>query len=448
MKRLTLGQTIALTLLLSMASLATSAIALHGWSNYRQALEAADQAARSFSDLLAAQYAHVQADRSHTFEQWAKDSLSHPDILAIAHLNAAGDAAAIYPNRQCYQDAFELSAPRWAEDWRTHMFAAKPKLPITVVRSMIDGAGTNRRGESVAVIVKADRQAITAAVANWKFYVPLLGVGVTGLLLGAFWLRREVLSPLDRMAKVVLSERADSEQFPTEREDQLGQIARILTHMYDDLNSWKKRATALERSIDSRVAAETRNIHLLLKSAKRKLWTDRLTGLGNRHLLDERFAHIFESQQSASRELTLVMLDIDHFKTLNDTLGHQEGDKLLKFVGELIRSNLRPSDLGIRYGGDEFLLILPGVPTRDAARICQRIIKLFAQRTKVCQCSPKPTLSAGVASVLRHRPDTAADLIRMSDEALYAAKRTGKNRVCVLADPVGYPAKLPLAMPA
>jgi len=123
------------------------------------------------------------------------------------------------------------------------------------------------------------------------------------------------------------------------------------------------------------------------------------------------------------------MLDIDYFKTLNDTLGHRAGDHLLEFTGDLLRQCLRPQDLAVRYGGDEFVLILPAVTAKDARTIAERTVRLFAQQARLLEVNPKPSMSGGVASLWQHEPETPEGLLAIADEALYLSKRSGKSCV-------------------
>jgi diguanylate cyclase (GGDEF)-like protein len=125
------------------------------------------------------------------------------------------------------------------------------------------------------------------------------------------------------------------------------------------------------------------------------------------------------------------MIDLDHFKKVNDTLGHAAGDTLLQFVGQLLRECLRENDFAIRYGGDEFLLILPGVSVDNALRLIRRIMAMFAQRAKmIAPIDPPPTMSAGVASIRHSQPATPGDLLEAADEALYGAKHRGGKSAC------------------
>jgi diguanylate cyclase (GGDEF)-like protein len=140
---------------------------------------------------------------------------------------------------------------------------------------------------------------------------------------------------------------------------------------------------------------------------------------------------VFAQVREAGDDLALIMIDVDYFKSLNDTLGHRAGDEVIRFVGELLRQCVREEDLAIRYGGDEFLLVLPGLNAAMATKVADRIVKLFGQQARLLAVEPKPGMSAGVASLKEHRPGNPPAFLQMADQALYQAKKLGKARVCV-----------------
>jgi diguanylate cyclase (GGDEF)-like protein len=162
---------------------------------------------------------------------------------------------------------------------------------------------------------------------------------------------------------------------------------------------------------------------------------DTLTGIGNRRALDEAILAL------AGTRLAAVLLDLDHFKAFNDRNGHLSGDEALARVGAILRQAVRREDMVFRYGGEEFLILVPGADRETAAALAERV------RTAV-QDDPSGspwglTVSAGVAVADRFSAGSPLGLLRRADSALYQAKRAGRNRV-VLDDPAGLALDAPL----
>lgn len=155
--------------------------------------------------------------------------------------------------------------------------------------------------------------------------------------------------------------------------------------------------------------------------------TDTLTGLPNRRSFDEELARRFDQWKRHQIPLSLLMVDVDCFKKLNDAHGHQTGDDALRLLARVLRKALREMDLAARFGGEEFAVLLPGTRLKDATTVAER---LRASVAKECfRCGGKDlrvTVSLGLASVLAD--DEAHALVKRADEALYAAKNAGRNR--------------------
>ncbi|MEN3339925.1 MAG: eukaryotic-like serine/threonine-protein kinase [Acidobacteriota bacterium] len=155
-----------------------------------------------------------------------------------------------------------------------------------------------------------------------------------------------------------------------------------------------------------------------------------LTGCVTRHHGIERLGAELRRAQRSRMPLSVVMLDLDHFKTVNDKQGHLCGDQVLVGVGRILRETLRVSDERCRYGGEEFLLVLPDTTAEGAARVAENLRARFAATPVLCaRGSVKFTASLGVAQALPGEADVNAVLGR-ADAALYAAKAAGRNRVC------------------
>lgn len=159
--------------------------------------------------------------------------------------------------------------------------------------------------------------------------------------------------------------------------------------------------------------------------------TDSLTGLYNSRYLHERLPGELERATRYGRPLSLLVLDCDNFKSINDCHGHLEGDKVLQNLAEVIRHCLRRSDSAFRYGGEEFVVLLPEADTAAAQAFAERLRSMFAAQESLSPGGERIccTVSIGVA---RHLPsDTESSLIRRADDACYAAKQRGKNCVAL-----------------
>lgn len=156
---------------------------------------------------------------------------------------------------------------------------------------------------------------------------------------------------------------------------------------------------------------------------------DPLTGVGNRHLLERRFAELLPAAERAGRPFAVVMLDVDHFKAINDLHGHAGGDAVLMALAALLRDNLRAADVLARLGGEEFVLLLPDLPPEQAGETCQRLRAGIERHSwPGLPAGLRVTVSIGLAAAPRY---DASELLRRADVALYAAKRGGRNRLSV-----------------
>lgn len=165
--------------------------------------------------------------------------------------------------------------------------------------------------------------------------------------------------------------------------------------------------------------------------------TDDLTGLYNARHMSRLIEHEVERAHRYNTPLTLVFIDLDYFKHVNDNYGHLAGSRLLGEVGAFIRQHIRKIDLAARYGGDEFVLILPGTPKSGARILCQHILDELRQHDFLCSGPTPPvriTASLGIAAY----PEDALDkdqLLGRADQAMYKVKATTRNAVRSAGDP-------------
>ena len=217
----------------------------------------------------------------------------------------------------------------------------------------------------------------------------------------------------------------------------LRQLAHGATHLsasetaneLHGINAWYVEAAAIRRAL---ITAE-RLLQEKFGKLRQEAQSDALTGLANRRALQLALDALMESE----RAYAVLALDIDFFKRVNDTYGHDAGDDVLKHLGEVLRQNSRLHDLPCRVGGEEFTMLLPDTTLADARRIAERIREAVEQ-ADTPHCG-KLTLSVGVAC---RQPDTeqAETLLKQADEMLYKAKQNGRNRVEVLDFSPSHPA--------
>jgi len=181
------------------------------------------------------------------------------------------------------------------------------------------------------------------------------------------------------------------------------------------------------------IGASIYNIELF-REVERQAKTDGLTGLANRRTFIETLTTEFERATRYGSKLSVLMIDLDHLKEINDTLGHQAGDTTLVHVAEIIRRSVRASDVPARYGGDEFSVVLVETGLRQAQALATRLLKAIQQEDQLIEGRRVPvTLSVGVGQF--QGDPTPEHLIKRVDAALYEAKQQGRNRVASARDP-------------
>ncbi len=194
------------------------------------------------------------------------------------------------------------------------------------------------------------------------------------------------------------------------------------------------------KALESRLAlskTEINNLQHSLEAIRAESLTDPLTGLGNRKYFDRSFAMAVQAALASGEPLSLLMFDIDHFKSFNDSYGHLTGDQVLRLVSMSLKQTIKGQDITARYGGEEFAVVLPNTALRQALTVADHIRRaVMAKELKkksTGEILGRVTISVGV-SMLKAGDDTDS-LIERADACLYAAKRNGRNRVICEADP-------------
>jgi diguanylate cyclase len=204
----------------------------------------------------------------------------------------------------------------------------------------------------------------------------------------------------------------------------------LVARLMNELAKAASRATKLETGF----AEKTRELDAIretLSKSEQRARTDMLTGLANRRALEEFFRTAQIAAMEKGEALSVLMLDIDHFKLINDNFGHGVGDQVLRLMAQVLRDRVRDIDLPARYGGEELIAVLPGIDLTACTDVAERIRRAIADcritRRSTGEVLPTITVSIGVA---QFQPgESMADLIERCDRALYRAKGAGRNRV-------------------
>jgi diguanylate cyclase len=214
------------------------------------------------------------------------------------------------------------------------------------------------------------------------------------------------------------------------------QVKAIVESLVKSTRQMRDTNKALEERL-TLSKTEISHLQQSLEAIRAESLTDPLTGLGNRKYFDRSIDMAVQNALASGEPLSLLMFDIDHFKSFNDSYGHLTGDQVLRLVGMSLKQTIRGQDIAARYGGEEFAVVLPNTALRHALTVADHIRRAVVakelKKKSTGEILGRVTISVGV-SMLKPDDDTHSLLERV-DACLYAAKRNGRNRVICEADP-------------
>ena len=214
------------------------------------------------------------------------------------------------------------------------------------------------------------------------------------------------------------------------------QVRKLVDTLVKTTNDMRDTTKALEERL-ALSKAEISNLQQNLEAIRAESLTDPLTGLGNRKYFDQSLKTAVAAALETCEPLSLLMFDIDYFKSFNDSYGHLTGDQVLRLVGMSLKQSIKGQDITARYGGEEFAVVLPSTALRQALTVADHIRRAVMskelKKKSTGEILGRVTISVGV-SMLKPGDDMDS-LIERADACLYAAKRAGRNRVVCEADP-------------
>lgn len=236
------------------------------------------------------------------------------------------------------------------------------------------------------------------------------------------------IEQLARMARRVEKDDSASQLVINKGALEIRQLSEAIGKMANTLISRREALQQSNAELEQKVSQRTRELARANAELLQLSRQDALTGLANRRVVDERLQSEFLRSQRHHQPFVLVMVDIDYFKRINDSYGHAVGDQVLQQVAQLLRDSVRESDLVGRFGGEEFILLLPSTGREDGAKLAEKIRqRLEAMSVEVVG---HITASFGVAQYSSD-VDDVHELLRQADSMLYAAKAGGRNRVVI-----------------
>ncbi len=244
-------------------------------------------------------------------------------------------------------------------------------------------------------------------------------------------LRSVIASAQEYLTTAIIDNRTQMQNLGEVKSECLGAVdpRPIIERLVEELSHATSRSSALEANF-LQTTKDLDQIKDSLKEAEQHSNTDALTGLANRRALEAFLRAAQITAMEAGTPLSILMLDVDHFKQFNDGYGHQVGDQVLRLVAKVLQENVRDCDLAARFGGEELMAILPGAAIDAGIEVAERVRRRIAdarltRRTTGEEIS-SVTVSMGVAQF--RMGETADGLIARCDKALYQAKRKGRNR--------------------
>jgi len=307
-------------------------------------------------------------------------------------------------------------------DWKENQFiAGKPvKLGNQVLGAVAVGLSTESLNEKIA------------AYTQRSLILVLISIFLGSLL--SFWLGRQITNPLRELAKIACQMSAGDifVQIDLPSKDEIGQLGDAFNHMTTSIQKrefeLRELAAGLERTVEERTIELRRHN----KQLERIAIEDPLTGIYNRRYFFELAEKEVERAKRYKNPLSVVILDADNFKRMNDNFGHLIGDQILVNLAKLCLNNIRSLDILARYGGEEFVILMPEATKKDAQNIAERLRKLVAETSMVTGAlDVMITISLGVASWNCNQELNFDSLLVRADQALYQSKETGRNRVSV-----------------
>jgi diguanylate cyclase (GGDEF)-like protein len=267
---------------------------------------------------------------------------------------------------------------------------------------------------------------------NQKITLEVFALTLVLLLIFILFLNKK-FQQLTQLSQQVLSydpKQNNLNLAPSPRKDEIGVIQNAIVSMLEKITSYSKELDAINLSLEEKVHQRTAD----LKEANAKLQllstTDPLTGIANRRHFEQVFSDILGLSKRKQSQISVIMCDIDHFKVVNDTYGHQTGDKVLIAIAKTLQDSLkRNTDIVARYGGEEFIIAMYDTDNKGAEALAEEIQKKLNNLHFQEMPNKSVTMSFGISSCQVTHNSSSENIVKHADIALYKAKENGRNMI-------------------
>lgn len=304
------------------------------------------------------------------------------------------------------------------EDFKNQLKALQEKFQATETPKRIAGHFDRKKGD-ILKHIERQRTYLNERETEFREIIDLMTAAMSGLDIENRDFYSSIRSQGQRFEEITL----------------LDDIKRIKNELVQEVEKMRAMVRQKESQDQKTLESLSSQVDVLkkeLNKARQSASIDGLTGVYNRKALDDHLLSLIDRNRVTKSPFSLLMMDLDKFKQLNDTYGHTVGDRMLVAFAEKCRGSVRSDDFLARYGGEEFTLILPGASLRNATKKAKHLCKTIAGSRYAADDSPKAdvisvTVSIGVSAY--RQGDTIQSLVERADQCLYKAKADGRNRV-------------------